>query len=141
MGPSDYSEPEAERPQTTGRVSYRFLKQDRLRKSSEFDRVYRRGRKIVSPNAVLFYSPNRLERFRFGITVSRKVGKAVQRNRIKRFLREAYRLNRQLLNRQQACDVVLVMRKEGAGLTFRELEKVLLELFSRAGLLDSDKNI
>lgn len=71
-----------------------FTVADRIRKRSEYQRVYDQGRKIFSKSFVLFYLENGFGRPRLGITASRRAGGAVQRNRAKRLLREWFRLSR-----------------------------------------------
>jgi ribonuclease P protein component len=68
-----------------------FSAADRIRKRSEYRRVYDRGRKISSRNFTLFLLENDLRRPRLGITATRRIGGAVQRNRAKRLLREWFR--------------------------------------------------
>lgn len=58
----------------------------------DFVRLYRRGRSSASPVLVVYCLPNRLPHNRIGITATKKVGGAVQRNRAKRLVRAAYRL-------------------------------------------------
>lgn len=81
-----------------------FTAADRIRKRSEYQRVYDRGRKISSRNFTLFFLENDLRRPRLGITATRRVGGSVQRNRAKRLLREWFRKNRKGL---PAVDLVV----------------------------------
>lgn len=100
-----------------------------LNKNREFSRVYSRGRSYVSPILVVYVLRNRENTARMGITTSKKIGNAVQRNRARRVVREAYRT---LLPRiRPGFDVVLVARKKTwsikMGDVLRELTKKLAE--------------
>ena len=80
-------------------VDQRFRPEDRIRKRSEYTAIYGRARKIPSRSFVLFVARNDAGRPRLGITVTRKIGGAVQRNRGKRLLREIFRRHKsELLN-------------------------------------------
>ena len=74
--------------------SYRFRKDDRLRKPAEFRRVYDARMSVRAGPIIVYGCPNGGERTRLGLSVSRRVGNAVRRNRIKRRLREAFRHTR-----------------------------------------------
>ena len=69
----------------------RFPWRQRIVKSSDFRALYNSGRRLDAGKFVLFGKPNTLDCHRLGLTVSRKVGCAVVRNRIKRLFREAFR--------------------------------------------------
>ena len=73
-------------------MSARFTKQSRLLKKFQFLRVVRYGKKHVGNFLFIESIQNRTNRARLGITVSKKYGKAVDRNRFKRFIRESFRL-------------------------------------------------
>lgn len=72
----------------------RFRPEDRVRKQADFDRIY--AARVFAADDVLVINAdvNGLERSRLGLSVSRKVGNAVARNRWKRLIREAFRLSR-----------------------------------------------
>ena len=72
-------------------ADHRFRPQDRIRKRSEYKVNYARGRRIPSKHFVLFIARNALGRPRLGITVTRRLGGAVRRNRAKRLIREIFR--------------------------------------------------
>jgi ribonuclease P protein component len=86
-----------------------FPRTARLLKHSDFECVYKQGRRHFSPHMTVFYLPQTEGTARFGFTVGRVLGGAVQRNRIKRRLREAVRLRRSLL--KGPVDVVINPKK------------------------------
>ena len=79
-----------------------------LKKNIEFRRVYQRGKSTANRNLVLYYLPNNLSELRMGITVSKKVGKSVVRNLVKRRIRESLRELEPLL--PQGYDLVWIAR-------------------------------
>ena len=91
-----------------GRRLLRLLRTDRLRKRFEFGRVRDQGRRVHTKSFVLVLRKNGEERTRLGLTVSSKVGPAVRRNRVKRLLREVFRLRRELFPR--GADVVVIAK-------------------------------
>lgn len=119
--------------------SLRFPKSARLLKSAEFDRVMKRRQSAGDGLIVAYAAPNDLEHSRLGLIVSRKVGNAVVRNRWKRLLREAFRLEQSDL--PQGLDIVILPRR-GAEPDLTRLRKSLLRLAEKINdrfLSDSDK--
>jgi len=80
----------------------------RVRRRRDFERAYEEGKKVVTPEFALFARPNGLPHSRLGITTTRRLGKAVTRNRARRLVREAYRTHRQKI--PTGLDLVFVVR-------------------------------
>lgn len=107
-------------------------KQYRLHSSARFAEVRERGKTVAHPLAVMIFLPNDLPHSRFGFSVSRRIGKAAKRNRAKRLLREAVRL--QLLNMAPGYDVVFIARRPIGEATFAQVFQAVQSLVQRAGL-------
>jgi len=99
-----------------GRRSESFRPSERLRKRSEFVRVQSQGRKVSTPHFLLFVLAGPAEGARLGVTVSRKVGGATERNRIKRLVREVFRRNKPMFPPHR--DVVLVAKRMASNLDY-----------------------
>ena len=93
-------------------MRYIFTKADRLLKRNEFIRLSRVGKKIHTGSFLALYQQGAGERTRLGITVTKKVTNAPGRNRIKRLVRESFRLNRHSIN---GCwDINIVAKQKAA---------------------------
>ena len=103
-----------------------------IKENSDFKRLYYRGKSVVKKNVVLYYRKNRFSYNRLGITVSPKVGNAVTRNRIRRLLKENYRL---LQGLSEGYDIVLVARTRAAQAEFLSIKKDLVSALCESGLL------
>ena len=97
----------------------------RIRRSREFGRVRREGKRLTTRHFIIYYL-NTDSEGRLGLTVSRKVGGAVQRNRVKRLVREFYRLHRQLL--PPHTDFSIIAKVGAADLDFDGLRRELMVL-------------
>lgn len=109
--------------------SYRLHKQDRLLSRRDFLAVQSGGQKIITPHFLWFARPSSVGALRFGVTVSKRVGTAVVRNRVKRLLREAFRHNKTLF--ASALDVVAIARSEAATVALAHVQRELTEAARR----------
>ena len=98
-----------------------------LKTGPEFLRVYRRGRSYGSELLVLYVleSEKGQEAGRLGISISKKVGGSVERHRLRRLIKESFRLRK---SEWAPRDYVVVARKEAAGRSYQEIEACLLRL-------------
>ncbi len=106
----------------------------RLRRRTDFDAVFRGGAMWSSPLLVLRALPNSLPHNRYGFVTSKRVGKAVVRNRVRRRLREAIRV----LPAKPGWDVVVSAKAKAAQADFHELNRSVTDLLARAGILESE---
>lgn len=100
-------------------VRHSFPRAARLLRRADFDRVYEKGRRQLGAHLTLFWLAREAGGPRVGLTVGRALGGAVERNRIKRRLREAVRLHYATL--PPALDLVLNPRKSALRLAFKDL--------------------
>jgi ribonuclease P protein component len=104
----------------------RLRSSERLRHPREFRRVFRYGKKLVTPIFILHILPTSAPCSRLGMAVSKRVGKAVIRNRVKRLIRELFRQHKAAL--QPTCDVVFVARRPAAEASLEECTRQFLAL-------------
>ena len=108
-----------------------------IKENREFRRIYAKGKSCVSPYLVVYCRKNRREHNRLGITVGVKLGHAVVRNRVRRRLREIFRLNQQKL--LKGYDIIIVARVRSVGAEYRELEQAFLHSCGKLSLLEEKK--
>lgn len=112
------------------RADLSFPKHARLLRRDEYRRVYDEGRRRSAPLCTAFFLSNGLPQTRLGITVPRAIGNACVRNRIRRRLREVFRLHRATI--AGGWDVVLNPRPPVATVSFTTLAREVLRLFPSA---------
>ncbi|WP_147802525.1 ribonuclease P protein component [Alkalicoccus halolimnae] len=108
-------------------------KQHRLKKNEEFQHVFQRGSSAANRQFVVYQLPRQEQtHIRIGLSVSKKLGNAVQRNRIKRLMKEVLRdLTEDL---KQEYDVVIIARKPAASMELEEVTKSLRHVLKVAKL-------
>ena len=104
-----------------------------LKQNHEFRRLYTKGKSAVSPYFAIYCRKTGRPYSRLGITTGVKLGKAVQRNRIRRRIRELYRTNEWKL--QPGYDVVVVARTRAIFTSYAQLEQSFLQLMKKLGLV------
>ena len=104
-----------------------------LKRNSDFQRVYREGKSYANRYLVLYVLQNQTERNRLGISVSKKVGNSVVRDRMARLIRESYRLQEDMFN--SGLDMVVVTRKNAVNCSCQEIASALLHLGKLQGIL------
>ncbi|HSH52023.1 MAG TPA: ribonuclease P protein component [Bacteroidales bacterium] len=108
-------------------------KEFRIKKNEEFQQVFKRGKSFANRQLVIYYvkKPGQLH-FRVGLSVGKKIGNAVTRNRIKRYLRTAFQ---QLENEiKQEYDYVIIARQPAKNMNFTEIKKSLGHLIHKEQL-------
>jgi ribonuclease P protein component len=105
----------------------------RLTRSEDFKRIHNEGQSWANNRIVLVRTANNLANSRFGFSVSRKLGKAVTRNRCKRLLREVIRLH--LAEIIAGWDFVFIARKGMVNAGFTSVEKSTLDVLCSASVL------
>lgn len=99
----------------------------RLKKNNDFQKLFKKGKRVFSPYITIIYTPAK-DGTTMGIALSKKHGKAVKRNRIKRVIRSAFSNNIDFLSGSYN---MVIMPKAGAELTYNDAERSLLSCFKR----------
>ena len=108
-----------------------------LNKNHEFRRLYNKGKSAASKYIVVYCRRNGSQENHLGITVSKKVGGAVQRNRVRRRIKEIYRLNEPEITR--GYDIVIVARVSSVEATYNELNNSVISLMKKLGIIVESK--
>ena len=115
-------------------------KEYRVKKEYEFQRVFREGESVANRQLVLYVYPKPEQaHFRVGLSVGKKIGNAVERNQVKRYIRQA------LLELEPAIqsdiDFLLIARKDIQTKTFHEVKSSIIHVMNIAGILDKKNPI
>jgi ribonuclease P protein component len=97
-----------------------------LQKNRDFQLIYDCGNSYANKYLVMFIKENNSQTNRLGISVSKKVGNSVIRHRVKRLIKESYRLQEEMFN--SGLDMVIIARSTAKGIGFLEIESAVLHL-------------
>ncbi|WP_195940992.1 ribonuclease P protein component [Romboutsia sp. 1001713B170131_170501_G6] len=110
-----------------------FKKTKGLKKDSDFRKVYKHGKSFATKYLVMYVLDNKSDDTKLGISVSKKVGKAIVRNKIRRRIRESYRLNVDE-NVKSGYDIVFIARIASNQAEYKDIEKSVKYLVKKANL-------
>lgn len=105
----------------------------RLRKDTQFRKVYKKGRSYGNSLMVLYVHKNKLDYNRVGFSVSKKVGNSVKRNKVKRRMKEIYRLNVDKF--KNGFDLIFIPKKSTAESSYLDIQSAMLHLLSISHVL------
>ncbi len=106
----------------------------RIKKNEEFQYTFKNGKSFANRQLVIYYAEKpRQEHFRIGLSVGKKIGNAVTRNRIKRCLRQAFQELKTDIKNQY--DIVIIARQPTKNMDFHEIKKSLCHLLYKQRLL------
>lgn len=108
-------------------------KKYRLRNNREFKTVYNKGKNFWNRNLILYKKKNDLKETRLGITITKKFGNAVIRNRVRRRINEIYRLN--LYRIKDGYDLVIIPKKNVIDISHEELKSALEHILKISRML------
>ena len=104
-----------------------------LKKNHEFQSVYENGKKYANKYLIMYVKENGSECNRIGISVSKKVGNSIVRHRVKRVIKESYRLQEKIFN--SGLDIVVVARAGAKDCNYYDIESAFLHLGKLHGIL------
>lgn len=110
----------------------------RITKNFEFINVYRAGRRWSCPYFSMYVKKNAFGRTRLGVSISKKVGKSVVRNRFKRRIKEIFRKN--FKNIKSGFDVVISAKPEMAKTEYVQIEREIKNTLKRGRIWDDSKS-
>jgi ribonuclease P protein component len=128
QGAGTFGETPKRRDGQRGESRKTFKKHEKIRRRKDYSAIFQSGQRLHSKNFTVIINRNELEVSRLGLSVSKKVGEAVRRNRIKRLLREFFRLNKSILPASQ--DIVIIVRKDVSAKKYQDVCRELGHLFS-----------
>lgn len=113
-------------------------KRQRIKKDKEFQEVFKKGKSFANRQFVVYCYPKKeQEQFRIGLSVSKKIGNAVVRNRIKRYIRQSFLEMKDDV--KKSMDYVIIARHQAAKKDFHETKKSLQHVLRVAKVLNNNR--
>ena len=106
-------------------------KEYRVKKSQDFDNIIRKKQSFANRQFVIYYQENKLDHMRSGTPASKKLGKAHERNRLKRYVRESFKTRKDFLKNY---DIIIIVRPAAGGLSFLEFGSSIDHVLKRSKL-------
>ena len=106
-------------------------KEYRVKKSQDFDNIIRKKQSFANRQFVIYYQENKLDHMSLGISVSKKLGKAHERNKLKRYVRESFKTRKDFLKNY---DIIIIVRPAAKGLSFLEFGSSIDHVLKRSKL-------
>jgi ribonuclease P protein component len=118
--------------------AFKVQKNYRLAKREDFNKVYRFGQSAANRQFVVYYKPQPdVEHFKLGISVSKKIGNAVVRNRMRRVIKE---IVRHLASRiKYQVQIIIIVRNPAVTMNYQSLEKSIIHIMKKVQLIDASK--
>ena len=112
---------------------YPVKKAYRMKKNEEFQLVFKKGKSFANRQFVLYYlKKEQQDHFRIGLSVSKKVGNAVVRNQIKRYIRQSFLELEERI--PDSYDLIIIAREPAKDMDFHQVKKSLIHVLSKSGL-------
>ena len=106
-------------------------KEYRIKKSTDFDNIIRKKQSFANRQFVMYYRKNNSEHMKLGISVSKKLGKAHERNRLKRYVREVFKTRK---DNVKSYDVIVIVRQGAVEQNFEDFSKSIDHILRKAKL-------
>ena len=110
---------------------------ERLRKNEDFQSVYQSGKSYANKSFVIYVLNNNLGTNRLGVSVSKKIGNSVVRHRMKRLVKENFRLHEDMFN--SGLDIAVIVRKNAVDLSFEEVREAIFHLMKLHHMMKSEQ--
>ena len=112
-------------------------KEYRVKRSQDFDNIIRKKQSFANRQFVIYYQENKLDHMRLGISVSKKLGKAFERNKIKRYIRETFKTRKEYVKNY---DIIVIARPGAKEMPFLEFGSSIDHVLKRSKLMKAKRS-